>query len=67
MDRDTLLAHRASWGREARPHTGPCGRLTGAEWAVFDDLVHNRLGAQVRLEQERIAGGAISRALATPT
>ncbi len=57
MDHDTLLAHRALWGREAATERfiGDLSLLTDAEQAIFDDLKQNRLGDQVRLEQERVA------------
>lgn len=56
MDRDTLMAHRVLWGREAATERfeGDIARLTDDEQALFEDLKHNRLGDQVRLEQERI-------------
>lgn len=56
MDRQTLLAHRRSWSRgsgDERP--GPVDRLSPDERALFDDLVGERFGAQVRLEQERVS------------
>ncbi|MBI2392008.1 MAG: hypothetical protein HYV09_20620 [Deltaproteobacteria bacterium] len=65
MDRETLLAHRASWVREPRQNTGPVPHLTQAEAALFDDLLHDRLGEKVRLEQERIGYGSLQRALST--
>jgi len=61
MDRDTLLAHRDSWSVEGAPHVGPLARLTTAEAALFDDLRFDRLGARVRLEQERIAFSRVQR------
>jgi len=63
MDRDTLLAHRSLWGREESQHPGPLLHLTDAESALFDDLLHDRLGEHVRLEQERIGFGCLERAL----
>lgn len=39
-------------------------RINGDERALFDDLRDNRLGRQVRLEQERIQFGWIEEALA---
>lgn len=55
MDSQTLLAHRHLWGREAKPTDAPLGLLTPAEAAVYDDLVTDRFGERVRLEQERIS------------
>jgi len=57
MDRETLLAHRAQWGSEPRPQTRELPRLTADERMLYDELRSNRLGTNVRLEQERIAYG----------
>ena len=63
MDRETLLAHRSLWGREAVPHEGPLARLTDPERDLLDDLRLGRLGENVRLEQERISYGWLQHAL----
>jgi hypothetical protein len=63
MDRQTLLAHRTLWVREQTPHGGSLIRLDQEEKALFDDLVSNRLGVRIRLEQERIPFGWVQRAL----
>ena len=65
MDRDTLLPHRALWGQEPldRRYGGDPTRLTGAEYALFDDLRHDRFGERVRLEQERVGYGWVESAL----
>lgn len=55
MDRDTLMAHRSLWGREDQQHTGQMENLTEDEGALLEDLMSNRFGDQVRLEQERIS------------
>lgn len=54
MDRDTLLAHRDRWGAEPTPTRAHLARLAPAEAALYDDLVTDRLGERIRLEQERI-------------
>ncbi len=54
MDRRTLLAHRQRWGAEERPTTARLGRLTPDEQDLYRDLVADRLGQRLRLEQERI-------------
>ena len=54
MDAETLTAHRERWGRETTPTSATLDRLTPREAAVYDDLVSDRLGERVRLEQERI-------------
>ena len=64
MDRETLLAHRRLWVAEPDPHDKPLSRLTATENSLFEDLRHDRLGKRVRLEQERIGFGHLTRALA---
>jgi hypothetical protein len=54
MDRETLLAHRDRWVSEDKPATSALTRLTDAEQALYQDLVSDRYGVRVRLEQERI-------------
>lgn len=63
MDEQTLLAHRSLWGREDRPETRPLTRLTDEENNVYDQLLQNLRGEQVRLEQERIGFGYVRQAL----
>lgn len=55
MDHETLLQHRERWVRESSPTRARLGRLSAAEFAVYDDLVTDQYGDGVRLEQERIA------------
>ena len=66
MDRAALDAHKPLWGREPLDtrYTGALSRLTESEAALFDDLRRDRIGEQVRLEQERIAFGCLQRTLA---
>lgn len=54
MDRETLLAHRQRWGREERPTRARLDNLSPAETELYEELVTDQLGDQVRLEQERI-------------
>ncbi len=54
MDRETLLAHRDRWVVEERPATSALTRLTSDEHDLYIDLVEDRFGERVRLEQERI-------------
>lgn len=65
MDRATLLDHRELWGQEDadKRYLGEPTRLTADERALFDDLVDDRLGERVRLEQERVNFGDLRRAL----
>lgn len=55
MDEETLLSHRAYWGRE--PSQCPdisLDALTAGERSVYNNLRANRWGPCVRLEQERL-------------
>jgi len=59
MDRRTLDAHRRLWGHEPAGgrYAGDTSRLTEAEEAMYSDLLCDRLGERVRLEQERVGYG----------
>lgn len=54
MDRETLLAHEARWGSENSPTDVALPGLDGDEAALYADLVSDRYGRAVRLEQERV-------------
>lgn len=54
MDRETLLGHRDRWVTEDSPTSARLEHLTDDELAVYTDLVEDRFGARIRLEQERI-------------
>jgi hypothetical protein len=54
MDRSTLLAHKNLWVDEQKPSNRALSRLNADEKSLYDDLLHNRLGRSVRLEQERV-------------
>jgi len=54
MDRATLEAHVALWGREDKPLRADLHRLTSEERALYDDLRDNRIQVGLRLEQEHI-------------
>ena len=54
MDRDTLRAFKAQWGREEKQTLRDLPRLNAEERALYDDLRDNRLCKNLRLEQERI-------------
>jgi hypothetical protein len=64
MDEATLLAHREQWVTEPSPSTAVLELLDPAEALVYRDLVTDRLGPSIRLEQERVSFRAIERALA---
>jgi len=63
MDRETLVAHRELWVQEQTPSRANLSRLDPEERALFDDLVHDRLGEKVRLEQERLSYAFLERSL----
>lgn len=66
MDEATLFEHRLMWGSEedGKRFTGGLARLGQAERALFDALRHDAHGARIRLEQERLAYGWVSKAVA---
>lgn len=64
MDRDTLLAFEAQWGKEGKQTLRDLSRLNAEECAMYDDLRDNRLCPNLRLEQERIGFGWVEKALA---
>ena len=64
MDRETLLAFEAQWGREEKQTLRDLSRLNARERALYDGLRDNRLGKNLRLEQERIGFGWVETALA---
>jgi hypothetical protein len=54
MDHATLQQHLSHCGQEPKPIHHDLPRLTVAEQALFNDLRDNRMGKQLRLEQERV-------------
>lgn len=64
MDHATLLAFKAQWGEEEKQTLRDLPRLNQEERALYDNLRDNRLGKNVRLEQERIGFGWVESALA---
>lgn len=54
MDRETLMAHQDRWVSEQRPAASRLRHLTPDESALYAELVADRLGDRVRLEQELI-------------
>lgn len=63
MDAETLLAHRDQWVREPSPAPAVPAGLTEQEAALYADLAGGVYGDRVRLEQERVAFGAVERAV----
>ncbi len=54
MDEATLLDHRTHWVSETRPRPATLKHLTAQEQQLYQDLLDNRWGPELRLEQERI-------------
>ena len=54
MDRVTLDAHTAVWGREGKPLVADLHRLTSDESDLYDDRRDNHVRAGLRLEREHI-------------
>ena len=63
MDEQTLLVHKALWGREDRQEQGELARLSAEESRLYEQLRGQFWGDKVRLEQERIAFPWIQAAL----
>ena len=63
MDAETLLAHPEQWVVEEKPTDIVLPHLTDAEAALYRDLVEDRFGHHVRLEQERISYARVMSAL----
>ncbi len=63
MDEATLLAHRSQWVAEPSPTNRPLPNLTEAEAALYGDLVEDRFGPTIRLEQERVRPSVLEREL----
>lgn len=63
MDHRTLLAHPLQWSEEATPTGRSLSHLTGSETDCYHDLVEDRYGRAVRLEQERVRFSLLEQAL----
>jgi hypothetical protein len=57
MDRATVDAHVAFWGREDKPQRADLHRLTQEKLRLYDDLRDNRIREGLRLEQEHLSFG----------
>lgn len=66
MDRATLDAHQAFWGREeeGKRFLGELPTLTHAEQALYQQLRDDQLAPRLRLEQEHISQGWLRQRLA---
>jgi hypothetical protein len=63
MDDGTLLAHAGQWVEERTPTKRPLPHLTEIEAILYRDLVEDRYGHAVRLEQERVRFSLLRQAL----
>lgn len=63
MDRETMMVHRDFWVKERVPARSALTRLTAEEGELYEDLVLNRLGENLRLEQERLGFNWVTQAL----
>ena len=63
MDRSTLLAHREQFAVEPNPTDAELEGLTPEEAELYRDLIEDRYGPSVRLEQERIRFSTVRNAL----
>lgn len=63
MDRSTLLAHRGQFAVEPNPTDVVLKGLTPEEAELYRDLIEDRYGPSVRLEQERIRFSRVHSAL----
>ncbi|MEO5830123.1 MAG: Wadjet anti-phage system protein JetD domain-containing protein [Rhodanobacter sp.] len=64
MDRDTLMAGRTLWVCEEKPLSHDLSRLTAEECGLYNDLRDQRLGRNLRLEQEMIGFERVQEAIA---
>ena len=63
MDHQTLLAHPRQWVNEPSPTNRTLTNLNDAERALYHDLIEDRYGQAVRLEQERVRFSWLQQAL----
>ena len=63
MDRETLLAHRGQLVTEPSPTAEQQPHLREAEQSLYRDLIEDRFGHAVRLEQERVRFSLVQRGL----
>jgi hypothetical protein len=63
MDHQTLLGHPRQWVNEPSPTSRALTNLNDAERALYHDLVEDRYGQAVRLEQERVRFSWLQQAL----
>lgn len=63
MDHQTLMDHRAFWGKESKPEHKALPCLNNHEQQLYQDLIQHRYQKALRLEQEQIDFHYLIRAL----
>lgn len=63
MNQETLLAHRQLWGEENKPTARELYNLRPHETDLYQKIISNKYGKNLRLEQERIGFGWLKAAL----
>ena len=63
MDKETLLAHRQLWGEENKPTSRDLDYLRPQEMELYQEVINNSYGNNLRLEQERIGINWLNAAL----
>jgi hypothetical protein len=63
MNQETLLAHRQLWGEENKPTSRELYNLRPQEAELYQKIISNKYGKNLRLEQERIGFGWLKAAL----
>ena len=63
MDHATLLAHPNQYVTEPSPTCASLPHLTASERSLYKDLIEDRFGPAVRLEQERVRFSLVRQAL----
>jgi len=54
MNKETLLAHRQLWGKENKPTSRHLDYLQPQEMELYQEIINNSYGNNLRLEQERV-------------
>jgi hypothetical protein len=63
MNKETLLAHRRLWGEEYKPTSRNLDDLRPQELTLYQEIINNSYGKNLRLEQERIGINWLNAAL----
>jgi hypothetical protein len=63
MDAPTFVAHESCWTHEPKPVSTDLPMLTEPEANLYRDLLEDRYGQRLRLEQERVQFSAVQIAI----